>query len=504
MRAAAIFSNHMVLQREKRICIWGDGSDGERITAELGDQTAETVVESGAWKLYFAPMAAADGLVLTLRGEEDIVQFEDISIGEVWLCGGQSNMEFEIRNERNGKQLLENLSPACGVRFYYTPKQRMKDADFEETERNTSWELATPEGAQAWSAVGLYFALEVQKRLGVTVGLIGCNWGGTTAYAWIPWDTAAEHRSLLPYLKEYSTALRGKTLEQHIMEYDAYQVYQCAWDKRMHEYYAKNPSATWNEIQRECGKSMYPGPMGPKNEMRPGGLYNTMLRRICPYSLRGFLYYQGESDDSRPDCYETLLTALITKWRNDFGDDELPFLYVQLPMFRVSDEPDYKHWCKIREAQLSVYKTMKNTGLAVISDCGELDNIHPTDKSTVGHRLALQALCEVYGMASRAEAIPPMYHDYYVKRDKMTLYFENPCGGFVWRGNPAGFEIAGADKEFYPAQAFLDKYEITLSSPKVPVPKYARYAWTNYMQVSLFGTNGLPVSPFRTSRNDEK
>lgn len=503
MRVAAVFSNHMVLQRDKRICVWGEAENGERITAELGMQSAETIAEDGKWMLYLPPMQAVDGLTLTIRGANDAVQFADVSIGEVWLCGGQSNMEFEIQNERNGKQLLQNLMSDCCVRFYYTPKQRMKDADFDANERNTSWQLASPENSKSWSAVGLYFALELRKRLGVTVGLIGCNWGGTTAYAWIPWDTAAEHRSLLPYLKAYTEGLRGKTLEQHILEYDAYQAYQTDWDRRMHAYYAEHPNATWNEIQRECGKSLYPGPLGPKNEMRPGGLYHTMLQRVCPYTLRGFLYYQGESDDCRPDCYATLLRSLITKWRSDFGDEQLPFLNVQLPMSRVSDDPDYKHWCKIREAQLTVYQTMKNTGLAVIADCGELDNLHPKDKSTVGHRLALQAFCEVYGIMSRAEACPPMYRDYYVIGNKMTLLFENACSGFLWRGNPVGFELAGADKKYYPAQAFLGAGEITLVSKQVSAPLYARYAWSNYTDVPLYGANNLPVSPFRTHKNDE-
>lgn len=502
MRTAAIFSHNMVLQREKPIRIWGDADSGEQICITLGDCSVSVIARNNRWLAILPPMSAAVGLTMTIRGAVDTITFTNIAIGEVWLCGGQSNMEFEIHSEQNGEALLQTLSPDCGVRFYYTPKQRIKDEQFEAIERNTCWTEASPKDSRAWSAVGLYFALQISKALDVTVGLIGCNWGGTSACAWIPRETLEEHPALYPYLEDYDAAMKGKTMQEHIREYDEYIVYQDAWNLRCGECYAKEPGCSWDRVLEVCGESRYPGPMGPKNEYRPGGLYETMLSRVCPYTLRGFLYYQGESDDHRPDTYALLLSALIGKWRSDWQDPALPFLNVQLPMFRYRHDPDYQHWCRIREAQADVYCTLKHTGLAVLADCGELDNIHPIEKKTVGERLALQALYEVYGIISQEDACAPMYRDHYVIGNTMILRIDNAAHGFVLHGEPAGFTLAGEDRCFYPAKAVLAEGQIRLTAAEVSTPCYARYAWSNFTTVHIYGKNGLPLMPFRTHRTD--
>ncbi len=502
MRTAAVFSDHMVLQREKRIVVWGEAQNGERISVTFGGHTVATVAADGKWSVQLPPMAAAEGLEMTVTGKEDTVTFRNIAVGEVWLCGGQSNMEFEVHSEKNGEALLQSLTPACGVRFYYTPKQRIMDENFDAIERNTCWSEATPESARAWSAVGLYFALRVAKELGVTVGLIGCNWGGTSASAWVSRDTLAQHTALLPYLEDYTKAMEGKTLEEHIKEYDEYIVYQDAWNVRCGECYAKEPGCSWARVLEVCGESRFPGPMGPKNEYRPGGLYETMLRRVCPYTLRGFLYYQGESDDHRPHTYAELLTALVQQWRTDWQDDSLYFLNVQLPMFKYVHDPDYRHWCKIREAQAKVYTDLRRTGLAVLTDCGELDNIHPIEKKTVGERLAMQALYAVYDRLWEDEACAPMYRDHYTTGSAMVVQIDHAPEGFVLKGEPVGFELAGADGQFVPARAVFAPGQIILTADALASPMYARYAWSNYMEVTVYGTNDLPLAPFRTYTND--
>ncbi|MBR6106964.1 MAG: sialate O-acetylesterase [Oscillospiraceae bacterium] len=498
MRTAAIFSDRMVLQREKPIAVWGDGKDGRRVTVTLGGNSASAVIRDGKWRVTLPPMPAADGLTMTVQSGAVTVVYREIAVGEVWLCGGQSNMEFEIKDEKNGEALLNTLTPECGVRFYYTPKQRIIDDSFDAVERNTAWGYATPEGARSWSAVGLYFALELQKKLGVTVGLIGCNWGGTSASVWVSRDVLEQNALLRPYIDDYDNATAGKTDAELIAEFDEYAAYQDVWWVKYSELMQAHPETTWDEAQKIIGESRYPGPMGPKNECRPCGAYETMLMRVCPYTLRGFLYYQGESDDFRPDAYETLLTALIGCWRRDWGDAELPFLNVQLPMFRYADAPDYKHWCRIREAQDRVYRKLRHTGLAVIPDCGELDNIHPKDKSQVGHRLCLQALYEVYGCMDAAEACAPMYDSSYITGNTATVLLKHADGGLRLTGMPCGFELAGPDGVYYPAQAAFSGNRITLTSADVPAPHYVRYAWTNYAEVTVFGMNGLPLAPFRT------
>lgn len=500
MRAAAVFSNDMVLQREKPIAVFGDGKDGERVMVTLGGHSASGTVSAGRWRVTLPPMPAADGLTMTVQGDGEPIVFTGIAIGEVWLCGGQSNMEFEIRGEKNGEALLQMLTPECGVRYYYTPKQRMIDAQFDAVERNTCWTKASPESAGAWSAVGLYFALEIANRLGITVGLIGCNWGGTSASAWVSRESLAAHPSLMPYLNDYDRAVAGRDFDEMIAEFDAYAAYQEKWYTTYNAYLAEHPETTWEEAQKLLGPSKYPGPMGPKNENRPCGLYETLVQRVCPYTLRGFLFYQGESDDHRPDTYETLLESLIRCWRKDWGDDALPFLNVQLPMFRYVNEEDRRHWCLIREAQANVYRRMRNTGLAVLTDCGELDNIHPTDKAPVGKRLALQALCEVYGMLPRATASAPMLRSAYAAGNTFVALIDNADDGFLLKGEPCGFELAGADGAYHPAKAVFEAGRITLTAEEVPSLAAARYAWTNYMQATVFGRNGLPLAPFRTAK----
>lgn len=498
MRTAAIFSDHMVLQREKPIKVWGDGADGRRVTVTIAGHSASDTVRDGKWCVTLPPMSAADGLIMTICSGAVQIVYREIAVGEVWLCGGQSNMEFEIKDELNGQKTLDSLSPECGVRFYYTPKQRMIDSDFERNERLSVWNMASPEQARAWSAVGLYFALEISQKLGVTVGLIGCNWGGTSASAWVSRDVLESDAALRLYLADYDAAAAGKTPEEMIAEYDAYAAKQEKWWADYSALLAARPDIAWQDAIAIVGESHYPGPMGVKHENRPSGLYETMLQRVCPYTLRGFLYYQGESDDHRSENYEALLSALIACWRRDWEDDSLPFLNVQLPMFRAANTPDSKNWCRIREAQANVYRRLRNTGLAVLTDCGEYDNIHPKDKATVGHRLALQALCEVYDRTPREQASAPMFSMGYAMGNSFVIRTIHAADGFHVDGEAVGFALAGADGVYYPSEAVFSPDCIVLTAKDVSAPKFARYAWTNYMKVTVFGKNGLPLAPFRT------
>jgi sialate O-acetylesterase len=226
-----------------------------------------------------------------------------------------------------------------------------------------------------------------------------------------------------------------------------------------------------------------------------------MVSRVCPYTVRGVLWYQGESDDHRPETYYELMSALIRRWRRDWHDDEMSFLIVQLPMFTYADDPETMRWAYIREAQMKLFRTVKNTGIAVALDCGEFGNIHPVDKSVVGHRLYLQALSEVYGLADRAETMPPMYASHEVRHgDTMIVYLDNPSHGLSGsERRPEGFELAGADGVYYPADsAEIHGDQIHLRCEKVARPVNVRFKWINYDGVGLFGTNGIPVAPFRT------
>lgn len=528
-RVAKVFSDHMVLQREKNIHIFGEGKPGTKVDVTLICEngrkiTAKAFAENGKWLAVLPPMDAQTGCSLLVEayetGEGDAhlafsqtedcclqptvsVTYTDVAIGEVWLCGGQSNMELELQNCEGGQDTLKQ-DVNINVRFYYTQKYGYKNQQFYDAEERSCWQTFDSESARAWSAVGYYFARKLTQELdGVTIGLLGCNWGGTSATSWMSREAILEDKDTASYIEEFESQYTDLSIEEQEALYDEYEAAHTAWDKKCAELYAKNPAIAWSEVEKILGPSQWPGPMVCKNPFRPSALYECMLQRVCPYSLRGFLYYQGESDDHKARMYYKLFTRMIRQWREDFLDEDLPFLLVQLPMHRYEADPDYKHWPIVREAQMDTYKTIKNTGIAVIIDRGEFNEIHPKDKLTVGERLTLQALAHVYGKLEEKDAFGPLYDNCIYHEDAMELHFKYAQDGFLIRGELDGFEIAGTDKVFVKADARIDGDKILISAPEVNMPRYARYLWTNYAEVTLYGKNGLPVAPFRTCKDDE-
>lgn len=499
---AAVFSSNMVLQREKPVNIFGYGRDGDVVAVQSEGVRRTAKVIDGRWLVKLPPHKAADNVTITVSCGEENKIFTNVCYGEVWLAGGQSNMELELQNCREKDALQNDKEP--NVRFYYTQKKVIKEEDFFETEKNTGWTEFSSENAKAWSAVGYFFAKELAKKLGVTVGVVGCNWGGTSASHWMSRESLEKDSDMREYLNDLDKATEGKSDEELKKEWDEYHAYDMAWYQKSLVFYKEHPDGSWDECQEFCGKNLYPGPISEYNPMCPTVLYKSMIQRVCPYTLRGFIYYQGESDDHRPRTYYKLFRELIGLWRNDWGDDSLPFLFVQLPMHRYKADPDYKHWCLIREAQMKVFDTVKNTGIAVALDMGEFNEIHPKSKEPVGHRLALQALYSVYGFENmKDEAFSPMYESFQLTDGGMLLSFRY-CSGFKVEGEVCGFEIAGEDKEFKPAKAEFRGEQIFISSEEVPEPLYGRYNWTNYGDVTVYGVNGLPLAPFRTCTDDEK
>ena len=499
-KPAAVFSDNMVLQREKYIRVFGEGDDG-RVEVRFNGACVSCEISDGRWEAVLPEMKAADGLEMTIRNKDKEYVFKNIAIGEVWLAGGPSNMELELQNALNGKEYLSKLTSDMPVRFYYTNKAKTVE-NAREMEMHAGWGLCDKEGSKAWSAVGYHFAAKLAKELGVIVGVIGCNWGGTSASAWVSRHTLETDKDLNSYLEEYAEKTAGKTDEELIAAYKEYELEEIKFNEGQAKLYAENPDITWDEVQQKLGVCQWPGPMAPNNPFRPCGLYETMVMRVAPYTLRGFLYYQGESDDHKPQMYYKLLTRLIDRWRTDWKDDTLPFEIVQLPMFKYKNDPDYKHWCRIREAQMKAYRTIKNTGIAVVSDCGEFDNIHPVDKKPVGERLALQAMKNVYGID--CEAFGPVFKDVYFSEHKAEISFFHAKQGFEIRGEViTGFEAAGRDKVFEEVKAEICGDRIILET-KCKEPLYVRYDWYNWIEPSVFGAESkIPLAPFRSSAEDE-
>ena len=501
-KAAAVFSDNMVLQQGKNIRVFGEGENGEEVIVTFCGQTTKTIVQQNKWMAILPPLKAGNGYEMKLFCKEEEIRFQNIAIGEVWLAGGQSNMEFELQNCTGGQDMMKNDS-SPNVRFYYTQKKAYMDNSFIETEKATGWEEFGSKGTGCWSAVGYIFAKELAARLGVTVGIIGCNWGGTSASCWVDKDSLERDKDLSTYLSEYETAILGKSEEQQIAEYTEYEEFRKIWEPKCNKLYEERPDIGWDEINEILGDSRYPGPLNCANPYRPTGLYNTMIKRIAPYTLKGVIYYQGESDDHKPRFYEKLLTNLISCWRTTFKDLELPFLFVQLPIHRYKQDPDFKNWCLIREAQMNIYKTIKNTGIAVALDCGVYNDIHPKNKQLIGERLALQAFCQVYKTKTDEDVFGPIYKKCIYENARILLCFDYAKDGFIIEDALEGFEIAGQDKIFVKANAKITGEQIAVWGDGLMYPKYVRYFWTNYAKVGIFGRNHMPLAPFRTDWEDE-
>jgi len=500
IHCAAVFSDHCVLQRNKEIRVWGTAPHGVKIKVSLNGKVAETTAQGNEWEVSLPAMEAGGPYVLEVMSEGKVyAHFEDVIIGEVWLAGGQSNMEYMLKQDADGAAAMERMGKS-NVRYYQVQQVPYMDAYFYRVEQENHWMLADDEERDTWSAVGYYFAERLAKELGVTVGVIGCNWGGTSACAWQDKDSILSNEDTKIYWEEYEELLKRQDPAEYEKERIAYFNWQADWQPRMDAFYAANPTATWEEAQAAVGASQWPGPMGPKHEFRPAGLYECMLKRVVPYTLGGVIYYQGESDDHRPEAYYHLFDSMINAWRREFREETLPFLCVQLPVHHYEGDTVPDKWCAIREAQMRLHQEGVVTGIAVALDCGEYNNIHPVHKTEVARRLAVQALYHVFGKGTEEEIYGPVYRSCIGNGPELLISFYHAEYGFTVKGEEIkNFEIAGADGKFVPAKAEVKGSAIVLKSTEVEAPVAARYMWVDYAEVTLFGANGLPVAPFRTS-----
>ena len=470
IQVAAVFSDNMVLQRNKIINLFGwiDWDDSENkeiyVKAELFNKKGDLLGENTRiytnpvkkWIISLPSQEAQEecSLKIWLNQSTEAIVFSNISIGEVWLAGGQSNMEFELGNCSEGPQELADVngdSGAKNVRFYYTNKIAWMDEHFYQAEKNTTWQTWDSPNINAWSAVGFFFAKKLAKDLGCTVGLIGCNWGGTSASAWMRREYLEKDDDLRTYLTEQEEATAGKSIDQQCREYEEYEVIQAEWQKKCDALYAANPEITWAKVEETLGKSPWPGPRSCKNPYRPCGLYDCMINRVLPYTLKGVLWYQGESDDHKPYSYAKLFSKLIDNWRIDWKDPELPFVFVQLPNHRNEYDKDFKHWCLIRAAQEKVHHMVKNAFMTCALDLGQFNDIHPKAKKVVAERMEENALANVYKTADKKpeEVLSPMLKSYIIKCadpantnsfGKIILTFENAATGFVAREDKINLE----------------------------------------------------------------
>ncbi len=490
LQLAAVFGDHMVLSRDQNVRIFGEAAEGAQIALSLAGQRVETEARRGQFEAVFAPLRAGGPHTLVVTDGVTTLAFADVMVGDVYLAGGQSNMEWPLVQSENGPELVKTVNNPM-IRYCNFPHIAWPDDYALVQERNMRWKVLAPDTCGDISAVACHFALSLQPELNVPIGIIGCNWGGTSVVCWMDEralrETAAGDRLFL----EYFARVAGKSDAQYDAEMKAYDAEFQAWWSRILKAQEMKPGITGQELNETVGPGPWPQPEGRKSGYRPAGLAETMLRRVAPYTLTGFLFYQGEEDTKHPHVYRTLLTAMIAFWRDVFLNPALPFLFAQLPMFIAKGEEDFKNWPPLRQAQEQVYQDVRNTGLAVLIDCGEFDNVHPRDKKTVGYRLYLQALKVVYHRDVRADS--PRAISAWRDGGALAIGLSEPVRS---TGEAALFELAGEDGVFHPAQALIEGQTLRLCSDAVPAPVSARYAWVNYGVVHVFGLGGLPLAPF--------
>ncbi len=484
LRVNPIFKNHMVLQREVEVPIWGTGVDGEIVTVKCRGKQAATTIQAGRWKVYLPPMEVGGPVELMIETVSESIVLKDILFGDVWLAGGQSNMEYNLKDTIDAAQEMATAN-LPNVRFYNVPKVAHDDG----VKQVSSWKVCSPETAGQLSGVGYHYAKQVVASQDIPIGIISCNWGGTSASCWMSEQVLQGDPELSLYIDEY--------MEQ-VKDFDegSFEVTEQAYNQQLLQYNRRQANGLKGG---ELGDYPWPPPFSPRSFLRPSGLYETMLLKVAPYALKGALYYQGETDANRPLLYERLMRKLIDNWRKDWNNPELPFLFVQLPAYSNNGSPDGDDWPLLRESQLIVSEEVPHTGMAVILDCGEYADIHPKDKKPVGERLALVALDRVYGV--EVESSGPVFDKLTIEQGRATVTFTHTGEGLTSRDiELIGFEIADEQGRYVIAHATTRGNRVEVWSKLIDQPTAVRYGWANYTEANLINSFGLPAGPFRTHR----
>jgi sialate O-acetylesterase len=475
VRLPGLFSNNMVLQRDMCVPVWGWADPGEKVTVELGGHFAETITSAdGRWKLSLGHLDSGGPFQLIVTGKNTLT-IQNVLVGEVWVCSGQSNMAMEVKESANARLEISSADYPQIRQFQVkrtkslVPLEDVSPVKNPETSTLNKWEVCDSSTVGHFTAVGYYFSINLYKKLKVPIGLIHASWGGTTAEAWTPRDTLESDPELNLILKHWP-------------------------DYNNDEEWLKEE---YGKFVKEVETAQKQGITEPLYFNQPSVLFNGIIAPLIPYAIRGVAWYQGESNTYRSYQYRTLLPALIKKWRNIWREGTFPFMIVQLANY--SFEPQV--FPELREAQ-AMALSVPRTNLIVTIDLGDSASIHPLNKQEVGRRLYLSACNSVYGEEILCSG--PAYKSMYISGNKCILSFMNIGEGLIPNGNMklSGFMISGADKRFFEAEAVIDGDKVIVSSNFVPYPVAVRYAWANYPHCNLYNMREnkyfLPASPFRT------
>lgn len=510
------FGDHMVLQRNKKVTLWGIANHNQTVKIQIQGQNISTQANSnGQFFAELKPLATSFNETLIVKTDQEQLIFHDVAIGEVWLCGGQSNMEFpmgyDCELEKEKKSCPNNL-----IRYFDYPEVsytgEIKEFNYDKT--FGFWRKCTVDNLKYFSAVGYYFAKKLNEKIPNTpIGLLACNWGGTLISCWMDKETLIKSNGK-KILDDYQEQLNKIT---NLKEYQKNYKLQKG---NIHTSMFQDPVTNWimtgtpmSEVDQKLAKqgkkreTWLPQQIGPYSERRPNGLYETMLKHVAPYTIRGVLWYQGEADAKYADIYQKQLVNMIKLWRNLFKDENLPFLIVQLAPF-IHQFGDWgNNWPIIRQAQQWVTDNIPYTALAVITDSGMKMNIHPLSKRNVGYRLAYQALNKIYDQKQLCEA--PTLIKAIKKHQKLKLYFDNVGEGLHLDNSLEwidGLEIIDHEKiyDHLPIKK-IDKEYIILDSTGLDDLKHfiVSICEKDYYCMNLKNSAGIPVRPCYLSVTDK-
>lgn len=463
LKFAGIFNSNMVLQQQADVPIWGTAEPGETVTVRCSWKRGPFRVEAnedGLWRTVVeTPKADGRNHELEAKAKSGEVTLKNVLVGEVWVCSGQSNMQWKMRGF-GVKHFEEAVKKAKypEIRLCTLPQV----LSFEpQDEVQANWVPCSPQSVMSFSAVAYFFGSRIHEELDVPIGLVSTNWGGSSAEAWVREETL---RKDFPEFKEALDEYPGLKME---------------------------------------GKATFGGKEAPKGirQTSPSVLYNAMLKPVMPMAMRGVIWYQGETNVKAPEQYRTLFPTLIRDWREEWGQGDFPFYFVQIAPFHYKSEK--KPAALLREAQ-AMALAEPNTGMVVTMDVGDETNIHPKDKQPVGERLARLALAKDYGQEDLVYS-GPVYREMKKQGSEMWLRFEHVGGGLASRDGEAlsHFTVAGRNKKFYPAEAEISGDNVVVKSKEVRSPVAVRFGWGNADAPNLMNKEGLPTSSFRTDDWDD-
>ena len=491
----AIFRDGMVLQRYKAVCVWGCAEKADRVSVTLGNVSAAADVHDGKWQAFLPPQPAGTGLTLTVSAGDEMIAISDVAVGEVWIAGGQSNMEFLLRDDAD-REAACRLTDA-DIRCYEVPKIAYEG---QENDRDYSqvgiWRKAGPGDSEYFTAVGFWFAARLKEALNIPVGIINCTWGGTSASAWVDEDDLTGELAF--YLNRAKEAREKIDLSTEKEEY-----------KKIQQMIDSLPpmNATVNEKPLVADEGMMAA-MEHMNRynlcayspFRPAGLFHTMLETIVPYTMRGVIWYQGESDEYFGSLFEPLTRALIRKWHALWGE-EFPFLMVQLAAFEYMMEP--LNFVPIRQMQARIAEDTPHVYLVCAMDAGLRYDIHPKKKKPIGRRLALQALHHVYGFPILSDS--PSLQGIRKEGCELIISFLQGDGLHVQGTAPRTIDLTVNQQETAEFGAFVRNDCLIISAPALETAHAAvvRFAWRPWCEDNVCNRAELPVFPFEATWEQE-